>query len=815
MRTLLLLLLVLPLNLLAQVNQSVATAVRTSDRPRIDGKLDDPCWNQAVPITDFTQYDPVHKAKPRQKTVVRVLYDDFAVYIGAMMYDTAPDSILHQLGNRDDDLNTDDFTIGFDTYNSDADAYVFGVTAAGVQFDSRFNDATYNAVWSSAAQISDSGWAAEIKIPYSCLRFPKLEEQVWGMQIARGIRRFREKDLWVICEKGISNELVYWGTLEGIKSVKAPLRLSFTPYLALYGQRFPKQDGPGSELSGSYAGGLDLKYGINESYTLDMTLLPDFSQVQSDNVVKNITAFETQYGEYRPFFNEGIDLFLKGNHFYSRRIGKEPAAYNEVEDSLRAGEVVHSNPSQTRLLNATKFSGRGKKGTAIGIFNAITDNMYAEIRDSLGNTRKVLTEPLTNYNIAVIDQTLKNNSDVYLINTNVTRDKGWDDANVTGAGVTLNDKSNTWRWIMSTALSQRFHRNTEDPSDVFENKLGYQYALGFGKVKGNFLFGLNREQVSRNFSNNDFGLMFQNNETRHMVHFDYNLYEPFGKARNMYNSIIFSQRVNAVTQKLTYLEIEATNSLTTTKYLSIWDGIGLAPIHPYDYYEPRTEGRFYRGEPYYYAYIGFSSDYRAKLALDGQITMVSTIGDPFRRIEAVVTPLVRPSDHLFFTYTLNLNQSWNDKGYATSDSSGVIFGNRDLMMISNLLEARYVFMNNLSLSLRVRHYWSMGTYLQFYTLGEDGWLEGNDDYLGNHDYDFNYNAWNVDLMFKWQFAPGSSLEFTYKNAILRDESQVIWNYLDNIRHTFAADQLNSLSLKVLYYLDWQYFKNKGRSGHNG
>jgi len=811
MRSLILIFLLFPFSLLAQIQRPVATAMRTDERPRIDGRLDEACWNRAIPMSDFTQYDPNHKAKPRQKTVVRILYDDFAVYISAMMYDSAPDSILHQLGSRDDVLNADDFTVGFDTYNTQTDAYVFSVTASGVQSDSRFNDATYNAVWSSATMINDSGWVAEMKIPYSALRFPKSENQVWGMELVRGIRRHREKDLWAMVEKGVSTELVYWGTLQGMHNIEAPLRLSFSPYLALYGDHYPQHTAGVSDLAGSYSGGLDLKWGVNESYTVDMAMLPDFSQVQSDNVVKNISAYETEYSEYRQFFNEGIDLFQKGAHFYSRRIGRVPGGYYSVEDSLRAGESVNKNPGQAKLLNATKFSGRGKKGTAIGIFNAITDNMYAVIQDSLGNTRRMITEPLTNYNIVVLDQTLKNNSDVYFINTNVARDKGWNDANVTGAGTTLNDKTNTWRLVVTTALSQRFHRNTEDPSDVFENKLGYQYALGFGKVKGNFTFGLNREQVSRNFSNNDFGLMFQNNETRHSFHFDYTIYEPFGIVRDLYTSLIINQRVNTTTQKLSMFELEATNNQTFKNYLSLWDGIGLSPLHVYDYYEPRMPGRMYRSEPYYYAYLGFSSDYRATLALDGQVTWVSTIDDPFRRVEAFLTPLVRLNDRLFFTYTVRLAQSWNDKGFATVDTTSVIFGNRDLMEIEQLLEARFMFRNNLSLSLRTRYYWSMGNYDHFYTLPEDGWLVSNDAYHGSTDYDFNYNALNVDLMFKWEFAPGSSLDITYKNSILEDENRVIWNYVENIRHTFASDQLNSLSLKVLYYLDYQYLRKRNRT----
>ncbi len=808
MHKLIFLLFLCPFSVLGQTVRPEGRAVRISEHLKIDGLLDESAWEKAAPLQSFMQFEPDYNRPTRQKMDVRLLFDDYCIYVGAMMYDAHPDSILHQLGNRDDDLNADAFTIAFDTYHSNSDAYVFGLTASGVQYDSRLMDETFNAVWTSAAHIGDSGWVAEMRIPYAALRFPDQEEQVWGMQIARNFRRFREKDVWAMIEQGVDNDLVYWGTLKGLNSIKAPLRLSFTPYLALYGQHFPQHSAGVSDLSGSYSGGLDLKWGVNESFTVDMTLLPDFSQVQSDNLVKNISAFETEYDDNRPFFNEGIDLFDKGGHFYSRRIGRTPALYDEISRSLNPGDRLIENPSQAKMLNATKFSGRGKNGTGIGIFNAITDNIYAVAEDSAGNTYRLLTEPLTNYNIFVFDQTLKNNSDVYLINTNVTRNHGWDDANVTGAGLVLNDKSNTWRVSLGGDLSQIIQRGIREGRDKLLGTPGYKYKLGFAKVKGNLTFSLERERIGPTFDNNDFGLLQKNDETTHSGTIVYSIYEPVGLVRYLNAGLAVTQAVCASTQKMTVFEINASNTQTFLNYLWLWDGIAVSPLHMYDYWEPREKGRFYRTEPYYYLYLGFSSDYRKVFALDGEATWVSNIDDPYRHYEAKLTPLVRASDRLYFTYTLTAGQSWNDKGYATRDSSGIIFGNRDLMSITQLLEARYMFLNNLSLSLRLRHYWSMGQYRQFYTLGDDGGLSANDAFHGRRDFDFNYNAFNLDLMFSWEFAPGSSLNITYKNAILNDENMVILDYWDNIRHTFAEDQLNSLSLKVLYYFDWQYLKKR-------
>jgi hypothetical protein len=804
----------LPLGFYGQTSLKSYTALRIEHSPRIDGTLDDACWKGIQPITDFTMFDPVFNMKPSQRTAVRIAYDDNAIYVGAMMYDRTPDSILHELGNRDDELNADHFGVEFDTYNMQTDAYTFVVTASGVQSDFREEDETYNAVWQSATHITDSGWIAEMKIPYSAIRFPNNNEPTWGLQIFRTIRRDRETDEWALEEKGAENALVFWGKLDGIKDIKAPLRLSVTPYLSLHGEHFPYNIEGKSDFSGSYSGGLDLKWGINESYTVDMTLLPDFSQVQSDDLIKNITAFETEYDEYRPFFNEGIDLFQKGDLFYSRRIGKVPRGFYDVEDSLAPGEYLDNNPGQAKLLNAAKISGRNKKGTGLGIFNALTDNMYAKIMDTLGNKRKLLTEPLTNYNILVFDQIMKNNSDIYVINTSVMRSKGFDDANVTGSGLTLNSKNNTWQFMASAALSQKFHRTDTSEDGKLQDKLGYRYYVGFGKVKGNFHFLVYRNQVNNTFDINDLGLIFTNGETENALEMNYNIYKSFGSVKEMFNTSKFTYREEYITHKPVILSVDLQNAETFLNYLTLWNGVGFQPIRTYDFYEPRIPGRYYHGPAYYYLNTGFSTDYRKRFALDFDFTFISAINDPFRRIESSLTPIIRVTDKFSFNYTFLYTQNWNDVGFTAIDTAAalVIFGKRELMEIENALNARYIFKNDLSVSLRARHFWSIGEYEGYYTLLEDGELEYIPSYGGVKDYDFNYNSFNIDLVFSWQFAPGSSLNVVWKNAILEEGNRVIHNYWDNIRHTFDSDQLNSLSVKVLYYLDYQYLRKKNKKG---
>ena len=789
--------------------KKTAHATRLSTVPKVDGVLDDACWAVCDSVDDFTQYIPVYDVRPSQRTVVRIAYDDEAIYVGAMMYDTAPDSIFREVGTRDDELNADKFAIQFDTYNMQTDAYTFAVWASGTQADWRQNDETYNAVWQSATKIIDKGWVCEMKISYSALRFPKIKEQNWGMQIFRGIRRHRETDQWALEIKGNANYLKDWGILQGIKEVNPSLRLSVTPFISLYGDHYPYNEKGKSNFSYSFSGGLDLKYGINESFTLDVTLLPDFSQVQSDYQVKNITAFETVYEEYRPFFTEAIDLFKEGDLFYSRRIGRLPLGFYSVYDSVAEGEIIKKNPGQAKLINAIKLSGRNKKGTAVGVFNAITNNMYATLEDSTGNTRKILTEPLTNYNILVLDQIIKNNSKIYFVNTNVIRDKKYDDANVSLLGLTLNDKKNMYQFAGSAALSMKFHKNDTLVKKI-TNTLGYQYAVSFGKVSGKFQFSIYRNEMNDTWDPNDLGLVLQNNRTTTGATFKYNIYEPFWKLRDMTNTLNIYHTENFLAKRVEEFQFEYTGFVTTRKYLSIWAKLTVSPLPVNVFADTRTPGRFFIIDNWYYASLGISSDYRKKFALDMGVDFWQEIKGDGVYYGITVNPIVKPSNKFTFDIASKYEGSYNDIGFVYKDDIGnIIIGKRDIITVQNQFEGRYMFRNNLALSLLVRHYWSKGIYEQHYKLDFDGNLITDPLLTIDQNYNFNFNAFNIDLLFYWEFSPGSSLNITYKNNILKEGSQIVPSYFKNFGNIFAEKQLNSLSVKVIYYLDYQQVKGWG------
>lgn len=801
-----LLLFLIPGILNANPIPKTANAVRTPVPPTMDGQLDENAWLLSDPLNDFHQFDPVFAASPSQHTEVRILYDDRALYIGARLYDSNPDSILTQLGNRDDGLNADLFGIQFDTYYNGLDAYIFEVYASGVQCDSRRSDDTFNAVWESAVAIDQKGWTLEMRIPWSALRFPANEKQTWGIQIHRSIRRHREMLQWALVPKGISNTLAYWGELHGLSNIEPPLRLSFTPYVSSMIEHYPYNIPGASNFSSSYSGGMDLKYGINKSFTLDMTLMPDFSTVASDHEIKNLTAFETVYDENRGFFNEGVDLFHKGNIFYSRRIGRKPQLYNTVENELIEGEFIHRNPDRAQLLNATKVSGRNNSNLGIGVFNAMTANTYAIAEDSLGRQRQVLTEPFTNYSILVLDQGLSFNSSAYLINTNVTRSNKFDNENVTAAGVTYYERRNTYKFDASGKLSQIYNKNIQNGDDKSNAvDVGYRYDLGFAKVKGQWQYNLWFNAMNDRYNTNGLGLNHTNDEINSGGKASYNIYDPFWRLLNFSTTVVFDNLSRMSTGKNTGRFASWRARVTTRKHLSLWAGVKQSLNRSYDYYEPRVKDRFYITPLYTWVNFDFSSDYRRAFALDGGI-VIGTNEENYFTKSITIRPLIRFSDKFTMNHVLQLSDQENDRGYVSRNNNDVFFGNRDIRTLENTLSSRYMFRNNLSLSLWLRHYWIRGEYDNYYDLQADGRLVLNPEYIIDHD--FNFNTFNIDLLFNWEFAPGSNLSVVYKNAIMHEETYLVTNFFDNFGNTLDAPQLNSITIKFLYYLDYQSLQRR-------
>ena len=784
------------------------TALRIHDEVKIDGILDEAIWASASIAQDFVINEPTPGIPSTFDSEIKVLYDDEAIYIGALMKDAHPDSILKQLTQRDELGNSDFFGVTFDCYKDGINGLEFVVTAAGVQQDTKYsqnqNDEGWNAVWWSKAQISEQGWVVEMKIPYAALRFPDRPDQVWHMNFQRSVRRKREMSFWNEVKPQVNGFFNQCGLLDGIKDIKAPLRLFFYPYVSTYLQQDQSQ---GKSWDHLINGGMDLKYGINDAFTLDMTLIPDFGQVQSDNQVLNLSPFEVQFNENRQFFTEGTELFNKAGLFYSRRIGGTPLNYGAAYDSLGETEEVISNPRESRLLNATKVSGRNQKGLGVGVFNAITGTTEARIRDTeTGNERSVETDPFSNYNVLVLDQNLWPNSYVSLVNTNVWRAGEAYEANVTGTEYRLATKDNSWNVNGQASLSQKYYSDSTD--------LGHQFFTMVQKTSGQFTFGLGQNFESFDYDKNDLGFLYNNNENSFFVNAAYNIYEPFGKF-NRYgvNGEVGYSRLDKP-DAFNSLYIYAENFFITKKFHAFGLWIESSPILTYDYFEPREPGRYYTF-PVNHNWGGWiSSDYRKKFALDGGLNYRWFDEFARDRFNWNIAPRVRFNDRLLQIVRLNVSNFDQDIGWVNTTDEGIILGSRDLDSYETILTTSYVFNDLMSLSFRLRHYWTRVKYVDYHLLGPDGeLLETSYTGLeedGSSSHNVNFNAFNIDLVYRWVFKPGSEIRIVWKNSILGATTDLQYNYGRNLQETFAYDQLNSLSLRVLYFLDYRSLKGKNR-----
>jgi len=759
----------------------------------IDGKLNEKAWADAPLATSFIQNAPHPGAPSVERTAVSILYDDEAVYIGAMLYERDADSILKQLSPRDDFENsaTDAFGVTFDTYYDRQNATQFVVTAAGVQADGivKFDnvDRSWNAAWYSRVAYTDSGWSVEMKIPYSALRFPKKDIQLWGVNFLRIIRRYRERSYWNKVDPAVQNVIGQSGRLDSVNNIKAPIRLALLPYMSAYAQNYDKEN------SGSINGGLDIKYGINEGFTLDMTLIPDFGQTRFDNRVLNLSAIEVRYDERRYFFTEGVDLFNKNDLFYSRRVGGTPVQAFRPYNELAAGEVVESNPANTRLYNAFKISGRNRTRTGIGVFNAVSAPSRAVVRDTVtGTERSVETSPLTNYNVLVVDQALRNNSYISFVNTNVTRAGKVYDADVSALLFRFADKANRYGVTGSTDVSQIFRTGNTD--------VGYRALLNVGKQSGNYTWSLNSKLITDKFNPNDLGYMDRNNIMSLLYYNTYNTYKPFGRINTTYNKIGLEYYRSYAPDAFMKSAMHGNHVVTFTSFHTVgayWDA---QPGVMYDYLEPRTPGRFYR-LPANNMTGGFvSSDYRRRFALDLEASKRWFGSSPRQVFYWSVSPRYRFSDKLSAVYSFWSEDKANDVGFVKRVHDSVFLGTRKLHTMVNSLTTSYIFNSTMSLKLDARHYWSQAEYSDYGFLEPDGTLAAT---TYNTDHNINYNSFNVFMNFVWQFRPGSEMSVVYQNSIYSSGSTLVPDYGTDLRETLQAPQSNSLSLKIIYFLDYQ------------
>jgi len=794
------------LSINAQTVKKETKALRVEEAPFIDGKLDEAVWKNVPIAKDFVMFEP-GDGDPEpddQKTEFKIIYDNTSIYIGAYLYDSNPNKIMRQLSERDNFGTADFFAVGFNPNNDGQNVYAFFVTSAAIQLDAQISptngiDYSWSEVWFSEVSFDEKGWYVEMKIPYSALRFADVEEMIWGLNVHRRIESKQQQYTWNYINKSVGNATQYDGILTGLKGIDPPTRLSFSPFASYV---LDSYDG---KTDNNLNFGLDLKYGITDNFTLFATLVPDFSQAGFDNVVLNLGPFEQVFSEQRQFFIEGADLLQKGDLFFSRRIGNSPVGRSDVEDEFDDEEIV-DNPDETKVINAVKVTGRSQKGLGIGVLNAITENTYATVQDTItGETSKIKTEPLANYNVFVIDQEFNKNSFISFVNTNVLREGSFRDANVSSLVFRLSNRSNSYRLSGDVSMSNISEDN--------ETERGFASKMEFEKTEGKIRYSLRHRFADDIYDKNDLGFQRSNNYNDFLGNVSYQIFKPT-KRFNSLRVRLFAGHFrrfspNVTTGNYTQIAFNATDRKQLSYGLELGTNIG----ERVDFFEPRTEGRFWKRNGQFSTEASFTSDFRKRFAFEIELDYRSRYGTDEYSYELGLGPRFRVNDKLEFAYGFVLDQSFNQPGYVdTLDDETIIFGVRQNNQIENSFTSKYSFNDKSSISMSFRHYWSTVAYQdQYYELQEDGYLTPH-PYQDNND--LNFNSWNLDLRYVWQFTRGSELVALYRNSIQSDDDRSYLSFGENLRDLLEQPNGHLFSIKVIYFLDYNNVKRWMKKGNS-
>ncbi len=779
--------------------------MRIHETVELDGLLKESFWKLADATDTFTVNYPTIGNRSPFITKARFLYDDEAIYIGAEMHDPYPDSIMTVLSQRDDIGNADFFGILIDPYGAGQNGFSFFVTAAGVEVDAIRSqsdaDITWNAVWKSRVQKTSFGWSLEMKIPLTQLRFADVPIQNWKINFKRQVRRRREISYWNEVNPQLFGELAQSGNLLDLTNLHSPLRLSFSPYATSYLENYYSSSNGAQDWRFRQRFGMDVKLGLSESFTLDATLIPDFGQTLSDNLVQNLSPFEIRYNENRPFFLEGMDLFGIGDLFYTRRIGLQTYLGAEKIDELTAnGATILEAPSQAQLVNATKISGRTKNGLGLGFFNAIEKHSYVTYEDSTGVIRQELIHPTSNYNVAVLSKNFKNNGNFSFINTNVIRPEVDVMANVSSAEFQALTKNR------NNSITGNFQFSYNEKGKT--NWSGYNSFINWSKVNGSFLYDVSYYESSDAYDPNEMGYLARNNYRGIWGNLRWTDYEPKKLFRRNTNVSTNLEYLN-MPSKFAYWNVSGEVIGTFKNFLTAGLNADIFPFGEVDHFESRTFG-IPVNIPQSGQFGGFySSDYSKPFALDASFSSRKYLEKNMFIIDGSISPRIRFSNKLFTIFRTGVTKFRGNYGYVyvadTLFSDQIILGTRDRWVVNNSISGNYTFTNRIGMVLRFNHFWQEVTYTSFHQVD----LMGNRNFTaytgidstGKSNHNSSYNAFTIDLDFRWIIYPGSEIRFVWKYNIYATAMANYDSYFHVFNDLFQEPRLNSFSVKALFYLN--------------
>ena len=849
----------------AQDARKTARAVPIgSSVPTVDGFLDEMAWDSAVPIRDFMQKVPLEGAEPSVATEVRLLYDADALYVAARMYHPNPENIRTTLTRRDGQSDAERIVIALDTYLDRRTAYTFGVSAAGVRFDAYHpedNDAAesrFNPVWAARVQIDDQGWTAEMRIPFTQLRFNATDAQRWGFEVSRFLPERNEEIQWVLIPRESAGFASNFGDLEGIQGIRASRRIEILPYSA--GDLTLRSDvdaaDPFEQKTGGRAG-LDLKMGLGPNLTLDMTVNPDFGQVEADPSDVNLTAFETVFPERRPFFVEGNGS-LDGRQgfirlpkwYYSRRIGASPRG--DV-----SGDFV-KRPARTTIASAAKITGRLASGLSLGVLAGVTPREQAKSYDAAsGVTTQVPVEPAAAYGVVRLQQQVgRQQSAIGVVLTSTRRSMESGDPLAALLSRTAYTAGIDWKARMKDGVyeiagfagasrvegdslamqglqtsSARYFQRPDQDHISFDPHLtsmsGYTAGVRADKNAGRWIvWGTGFNVRSPGFEINDLGQMRSSDDLDFNADFQLRDTEP-GK-------IFRYWQVGHSTQSAwSYGGVRHSTVVSQTLSLSLhnfWDFRYNTSRRLRGMSDNLTRGGPLMGTPSGWTYDArLSGNPGARVAWNTRATLVRDELEGFRRsvsggLQFRVAPRWQASLNVSYVRSRNAQQylTRQDDGGPATFGDRYIFSQIDQSQLSTPVRLNYAFTPDLTVEVYAEPFAASGSYSNFGELpaprardlrlyGADGTsitaesdgsqsvTDGADEFtIGNRD--FNRLFLRSNLVVRWEWAPGSTLFLVWQQNRARFAETGDFIGLGSLGESFSAPGDNFLAIKVSYWM---------------
>jgi hypothetical protein len=832
------------------------TATKISTPPSINGILDDEAWQAGTWTGGFTQNQPYNGKPETQKTEFKIVFDENNLYVAIKSYDSAPDSIVNRLTRRDE-ADGDLVGIIIDSFHDLRTGFLFGVSSSGVKYDQMFtndggnSDSSWDPNWWVKTSINKDGWVAEMKIPFSQVRFEKSSGDVWGIDVARILYRKNEQSFWQHIPRDAAGLVHLFGELKGLEQIKPRKIFDVTPYGVAKAESFqavPENPFQSSGKLSKLNGGIDAKIGVTNNMTMDLTINPDFGQVEADPSVVNLSAYETFFSEKRPFFIEGNNITNFGlgigdggvgndNLFYSRRIGRQPQGYPDMKDGWYA-----DIPTRTNILGAAKLTGKTKDGFSIGIVEAMTAQEKAEI-DTVGGRKYATVEPFTNYFVGRIQKDINNgNTLIGGIFTSTNRELDTDvkdllhkAAYTGGIDFTQYFKNKNWMFNLNTAFSlvegsKKAITNTQESSAHYFQRPDKSYALldtnrtalsGMGgrmqimKQNGHWNFMGAALWKSPGFETNDLGYMRTTDQILSVIWAGYNQFNPKGfyKSYNLNSDFFF---INDFGGKFLGAGYEWNANINFKNFWSAWTGGNTSTS--------MLSTDMLRGGPMmrlpgsFNARAGFQTDNRKKLVFNVFVNGNKGFENSSNNVYSEIGITYKPTNYVAITITPGYNKSYSELQYVTQTSYNntdrYIFGSIDQKTISTSFRVNFNLSPNLTFQYWGQPFIATGKYYdykfitsplagsyhdRFWTYSPNEITFDGDQYNvdenadGKTDYtigksDFNVKQFLSNLVVRWEYSPGSTifLVWSQTRSYFTDSGQM--DFFNNVGDLFNKNK---------------------------